>query len=74
MKEIWIYGFVFLLGMVAGIILWERIGVDDVYRGVFRLKQKGRGNTQEQQTNLKIDAKRQARKERRKARKANRKG
>lgn len=41
-----------LIGVILGIILWEFIGVKDVYKGKFRFKQKGRGNTQQN----KVDA------------------
>ena len=52
MAKFWIYLAVYLIGAISGIILWEKIGTDDVYRGVFRFKQKGEGNRQESQINL----------------------
>ena len=52
MKELWIYIAVYLAGGISGIILWEKIGVDDVYRGKFKFKQSGKGNRQDGQINL----------------------
>ena len=52
MAKFWIYLAVYLIGAISGIILWEKIGVDDVYKGKFRFKQKGEGNRQESQINL----------------------
>jgi len=41
-----------LVGMIIGIFLWEKWGVGTLYKGNFRFKQKGKGNTQESQINL----------------------
>ena len=38
----------FLLGMVAGIFLWEKWGVGDEYKAyIKKIKSRGRGNEQE---------------------------
>jgi len=68
MTKFWIYLAVYLIGAISGIILWEKIGTDDVYRGVFRFKQKGKQNVQEPTVNLKLERK-QTRKEKREQRK-----
>jgi len=68
MEKIWVYGFVFMLGMVAGIILWERIGVDDVFKGTVRFKQKGKGNKQDPQINQETPPKRPKRAKRKERR------
>jgi len=36
----------FLCGMLAGVIIWEKIGTGDTYKGKIRFKQRGRGNVQ----------------------------
>jgi hypothetical protein len=46
-----------LIGIIAGIILWENIGVDDVYKGKFKFKQRGRHNRQDNQVNAKFEPK-----------------
>jgi hypothetical protein len=52
---------IFLFGMLCGVILWEYIGVNTVFRGNFKIKQRGKGNTQmtDLDTNLTPQTKRE---------------
>lgn len=52
MEKIWIYVAVFMIGMVVGIILWEKLGTGDTYKGKVKIKQRGRSN--EQSTPIKV--------------------
>jgi len=64
MKQFWIYAAVFLLGSISGIIFWEKYNVNVLYKGVFKLKQRGRDNTM--QTDIKAElTPKQTRQERR---------
>lgn len=67
MEKIWIYLAIFLAGVVVGIIIWEKIGVDDVFKGTVRIKQRGRGNVQSPEIKAEITPK-ESRKEKRAAR------
>lgn len=52
MKKLWSYISIFLLGIIGGILAWEKIDVKTVYKGDFRIRQKGKGNTQTPTINL----------------------
>ena len=49
MKSFWKVATFILTGLIAGIILTNKLslGVDTLYKGSFRFKQKGRHNTQD---------------------------
>jgi hypothetical protein len=47
MKEFWIYLAVWLFGVIVGFILGVIIDKDTVYKGNFRIKQRGKGNVQQ---------------------------
>lgn len=70
MADIWIYIAVFAFGIVAGIILWEKIGVGDTYKGRVKIKQRGRGNEQSTPINVEIEPKTSRRDRRKLDRKA----
>ena len=59
-----VYALCVAVGMILGIILWEKIGVGDVYKGRFKFKQAGRLNTQSNKVEAEI-APKKTRKERR---------
>ena len=64
MTKFWIYAVVFLVGSISGIIFWEKYNVNTLYKGVFKLKQRGRDNTM--QTDIKAElTPKQTRQERR---------
>ena len=45
MEKFWIYAVVYLVGLISGIILWEKIGVSDTYEAYIRkIRQRGRDN------------------------------
>lgn len=47
----------YLLGVLSGIIFWEKVGVGDVFKGSVRYKQKGKDNRQESQVNQEMTPK-----------------
>ena len=87
MEKFWIYAVVYLVGLISGIILWEKIGVGDEYRAyINKIKGRGRDNDQtvvfkpiqgtkeNKQGKLSLRDKIKRNKEKRQARKAARKG
>ena len=52
MENIWPYLVVLLVGFIAGMITEEKIGVNIVYKGQVRIKQRGRYNRQDGQLDL----------------------
>ena len=88
MEKFWIYAVVYLVGLISGIILWEKIGVGDEYRAYIRkIRQRGRDNAtstvvfkpiqgtkEDKQGKLSLRDKIKRNKEERQARKAARKG
>lgn len=68
----WLTLVALLIGVILGIILWEQIGTDDVFKGRVKIKQRGRGNIQKPEIEVEITPKnkREERKLARKAKKA----
>jgi len=76
MKKAWVYISMFLAGLSAGIVIAVKwLSDKTVYKGDFRIRQRGRGNRQmtELGLNLPIQTKRGDRKQSRIAKKNNRK-
>jgi len=65
-----------LSGMLGGVILAIKLnlGVDNLFKGRVRIKQRGRGNVQSPTIKAEINDKGQTRKEKRQGRKAARQG
>ena len=61
MKTFWMIIAVYSIGIISGILLWEKIDFKTIYKGQIRMKQRGQGNTQNSNVSLKMD--RQAKKE-----------
>ena len=65
---------IYSIGIISGIILWEKIDFKTIYKGQFKMKQRGQGNIQNAEVTVKTP--RRTRKEAKKAeriRKANEK-
>ena len=63
----------YLLGVLSGVILWEKIDMKTVLKGQIKLKQRGKGNTQLTEIKPKIEAKterKESRKQKREQRKS----
>ena len=74
MTKFWIYAVVFLLGSISGIIFWEKYNVNVLYKGVFKLKQRGRGNVQDTNLKLEITPRMKRKQERQEAKDAKKQG
>ena len=74
MKTFWMTFAFFALGMISGILLWEKIDVKTIFKGTVKLRQRGRGNTQltdiRPQIDANVEGKKQQRKNRRDERRA----
>lgn len=57
MKAFWKLTTVFLAGVIAGVVLWEKIGANTVFKGAVRIKQKGKGNVLDADIKPEIKAK-----------------
>jgi len=57
MKTFWMILAFYALGMISGILLWEKIDVKTIFKGTVKLRQRGRGNTQLTEIKPEIDAK-----------------
>ena len=57
MKTFWMILAFYALGMISGILLWEKIDVKTIFKGTVKLRQRGRGNTQLTEIKPQIDAK-----------------
>jgi len=55
--KFWMILAFYLLGVVSGILLWEKIDVKTIFKGTVKLRQRGRGNTQLTEIKPQIDAK-----------------
>ena len=64
-----VYALCVAVGIIIGIFFWEKVGVNDVYKGKFKFKQRGRYNQQENKPTVQI-APKKSRKERRLDKKA----
>jgi hypothetical protein len=53
MKTFWMILSVYSIGIISGIILWEKIDFKTIYKGQFKMKQRGRGNLQNAEVTLK---------------------
>ena len=53
----WVLVVCYLAGLISGVILWEKIGVNDVFKGAVRIKQRGKGNIQKPSLSLQMDRK-----------------
>ena len=76
MKKIWPYISTLLVGVVLGILLWEKVDVKAIYNGKVKIKQKGKGNEMANDIELTVEEAKETikkvRKEKREARKAKR--
>lgn len=57
MDKFWMILFFYALGVISGVILWEKIDFKTIYKGNIRMKQRGQGNTQNSEVTLKTDRK-----------------
>ena len=57
MKKIWTYLSIFLLGILGGILAWEKIDYKTVYKGRFKVKQSGKGNVLDSDLTLQVGKK-----------------
>jgi len=57
MKTFWMIVSFYLLGVISGMFFWEKIDFKTIYKGQIKLKQRGKGNTQNSQVTLKMDHK-----------------
>lgn len=59
MKAFWKFIAFILAGLISGLILADKLGMgaEAIYKGNFRFKQKGRGNTQTPTVNLTVPEK-----------------
>lgn len=48
---------VYLLGVISGILLWEKVDFKTIYKGQIKIKQRGKGNIQSSDVTLKTDKK-----------------
>jgi len=73
--KFWMTFAFYLLGVLSGILLWEKVDMKTVLKGRIKLKQRGHGNTQLTDIRPDIDAKtkREQRKSVRQAKRAARK-
>jgi len=73
--KFWMTFTFYLLGVLSGILLWEKVDMKTVLKGRIKLKQRGHGNTQLTDIRPDIDAKtkREQRKSTRQAKRAARK-
>jgi hypothetical protein len=53
MKTFWMILSIYSLGIISGIVLWEKIDFKTIYKGQFKMKQRGRGNLQNAEVTLK---------------------
>ena len=73
MAKFWMIFAFYLLGVLSGVILWEKIDMKTVLKGQIKLKQRGKGNTQLTEIKPKIEAKterKESRKQKREQRKS----
>jgi len=71
----WLVVALLAIGFIGGAITWNQIDVKNVYKGKWKLKQRGRGNTQESavELNLPPQTKREDRKTKRETKRNERK-
>jgi hypothetical protein len=73
MKKVWPIVSAFLTGVIAGIILWEKMDYKAIYKGRVKIKQKGEGHTLDSDIVISVKEARQMKRERRKAKRDERK-
>ena len=64
MEKLWLYLFVYLAGAISGIILWEKMGTGDTYRGKVKFSQRGRQNVQKTDIKAEMPPKNERKKKR----------
>ena len=48
---------IYSIGIISGIVLWEKIDFKTIYKGQFKMKQRGKGNMQNAEVTLKTPRK-----------------
>jgi len=53
MTKFWMILAFYLLGVISGVILWEKVDFKTIYKGTIKMRQRGKGNTQNSNVSLK---------------------
>jgi len=72
MTQIWIYIVCWLVGCICGIMLWERIGTGDTFKGRVKIKNKRIKGSVDTNTSLEVEKFLDERKTKRKQRRIDR--